>query len=339
MIKEYQNSLGRTLAGMIFGLSDHNLSEAQVTAVGRILNKLKLEDYMDLSSKVSEEKWDKVESTLRKIGVKEFKGFPTMKESRTTPSRNPMATHARRRRHGIEDPKKKTDQKDPWARGAKHKDDKMKKVEESVLGMANVPMVTRMRELAGIKAPVAPVSEKLQKLRHIRELEDFDDIQSFDDSLDAETGVDPMGGPVAPATGTGFPQADLLAAAGDDFGGDDFGDDLGSGMDNGMGVDPMDAPMDDGLDGDDLGMDAPMDGDDLGIPSFSSTLPGAVPAPVVDNTPAYSQIMSSLDQITAQLKDVKVSEYKEIINRLKSVHQEIRNQGFNYLQENRKRKK
>lgn len=332
MIQDYQDSLERTIAGFIFGLTDRNLTDGQVTAVSRILTHLKMEDYMSLASKVSEEKFDEVKLTLQKLGVKEFKGFPTMKESRTVSSRNPMAVHARRRRHGVEDPKKKTDQKDSWARGAKHKDKKMKKVDEAVLGMANVPMVNRMRELAGIKTPVEPVSEKFQKLRHIRELEDFDDIQTFDDSLDNETGFDePMDvpAPVNPAApATGIPQPDIMAAD-DAMGGvDDFGDDSMGGMDDdiSMGVDPMDDGMDDGM------------GDDLGIPSFSSTLPGAA-APVDNNTPAYTQIMSSLDQITAQLKDVKVSEYKEIINRLKSVHQEIRNQGFNYLQESRKRKK
>lgn len=337
MIQDYQDSAERTIAGFIFGQSDRNLTDGQVTAVSRILNHLKMEDYMVLASKVSEEKFDEVKEILGKLGVKEFKGFPTMKESRTVSSRNPMAVHARRRRHGVEDPKKKTDQKDPWARGAKHKDKEMKKVDEAVLGMTDIPMVTRMRELAGIKTPVEPVSEKFQKLRHIRELEDFDDINTFDDSIDNEVGAPtpaPIGAP--PVSAGPIPQDDLMAAGDDsEFGG--YGDDsldgddgMGLNGDLDMGVEPVD---DLGMDG----MDAPM-GDDLGIPSFSSTLPGAA-APVAQNTPAYSSIMSSLDQITAQLKDVKVSEYKEIINRLKSVHQEIRNQGFNYLQESRKRKK
>lgn len=302
MIKEYQNSLARAISGYVYGLADDDLDEDKIDKVKVQLNKLKFEDYLQLSFDLNKEDYPAMQKTLHALGFKEIKGFPKM-ESRTIKNRNPMVLHAKRRGMAIEDPKRKQDQKDKWSRNAKHKDLKMKKVDESILGLGEVPVVGRLQELAGIKSDPKLVQERAQKLRHIRELEDFDDVDPFDDmENDDLDGLDNM---------DSTPDYD-------DVDNDSFDDDFDVESDPTENPEITNVPE---------------------IPNFSSTLSPDMAAPVgIDHSPAYTQILASLESINNQLQDIKMSEYKDILTQLKQMHQSVRDAGYRYLQESRQKK-
>jgi len=328
MIKEYQDSLERTIAGMIFGKVDSDLNDSLVSKVGAKLNKLKMEDYIQLSFLMEKQLYDDVKAILKGLGINTIKGFPTMegkksKKGLPTP-RNPMAVHAIRRGHHVEDLKAKEEKKDKWSRNAKHKDKQMKKIEEGILGMGVVPVVGRLKELAGIRSEApktSQVQEKMHKLRHIRELEDFEDIEAFDADLDS----DGMEDDFAPDLPSDDNMVDNIPAV------DDMGMDTDVSMD-----DEFDMPSD-------INAPAPMGAP--AAPSFAASLnpsltgPTPTGAPIAPmHSPAFDQISQSISAISSQLADVKVSEYKDILAQLKQVHQQVRDAGFNYLQEGRKKK-
>ena len=331
MIKEYQNSLERTIAGMIFGKADSDLNDSLVQKVGAKLNKLKMEDYIQLSFLMEKQLYDDVKVILQGLGINTIKGFPAMegkKSKKDLPKpRNPMAVHAIRRGHHVEDLKAKEEKKDKWSRNAKHKDKQMKKIEEGILGMGSVPVVGRLKELAGIRSEtprVSQVQEKMHKLRHIRELEDFEDIEAFDADLDADPSMDEFA-PDLPSD-------------------DNMVDNVPMGDDSMM---DTEVSMDDEFDDmpADIGAPAPMGAPAPAAPSFAASLSPSLTGPTPTggamapmHSPAFDQISQSISAISSQLADVKVSEYKDILAQLKQVHQQVRDAGFNYLQEGRKKK-
>jgi len=304
MIEEYQNSLARAVAGYVYGLADNDLDDSKVNKVKSRLDKLKFEDYLQLSFDLNKEDYTAMQKILNALGFNEIKGFPKM-ESKTIKNRNPMVLHAKRRGMAVEDPKRKQDQKDKWSRNAKHKDLKMKKVDESILGLGDVPVVGRLQELAGIKSDPKLVQERAQKLRHIRELEEFDDVDPFEDDLENDNlnGIDDV---------------DSSSNYDDNVTHDSFDDDFD--------VDPDYT-------------EEPNISNVPEIPNFSSTLSPDMAAPVgIDHSPAYTEILGSLESINSQLQNIKMSEYKDILTQLKQMHQSVRDAGYRYLQESRQKK-
>jgi hypothetical protein len=181
-----------------------------------------------------------------------------------------------------------------------------KKVKEGVLGMTQMPGLRRMMELAGMPA----------------------------DQID-QIGVDSTL-PVTTAVASSTPATDSIASA--------------MGVDNdvdGLGIDDMEL---DGDDLDDVGLDDPaMAGDfadavemddlddmsdvdadidlDLGAQGTGAVTMGT------DASPAYTLISDALASIQGSLPDVKISEYKTLIQRLEELTNQLRQVGQSYLGE------
>jgi hypothetical protein len=176
-----------------------------------------------------------------------------------------------------------------------------KNVKEGVLGMSALPGLRRMMELAGMPA-------------------DQIDQLGADAAIPATTDVVP----VSPAIDMGMsdvsPDVDdieLGIDADDAIDGDDLADVMDDPAPAGDFADAV--AMDDmgGIDGmdDDMGMD-----DDA-------------PATGSDASPAYMLISDALTSVQSSLPDVKISEYKTLIQRLEELTNQLRQVGQSYLGE------
>jgi hypothetical protein len=174
-----------------------------------------------------------------------------------------------------------------------------KKVEEGVLGMSRMPGLRRMMELAGMPA-------------------DQIDQLGADTSIPATTAV----------VGSDTPVTDemdaVVTSALPGIGADD---DMDLGIEDGSGIDADDLSDDDfGMD--DLEMDpSPAgsfagDGMDMGM---------GAPMGGTDASPAYMLIDDALSSIQGSLPDVKISEYKTLIQRLEELTNQLRQIGQSYL--------
>lgn len=193
---------------------------------------------------------------------------------------------------------------------------------EGVLGaMKPVNPLFRLRELAG--------------LPHIDE-DDFDGIE-------------------IPEVPQSDPEGPLGAGV--------VGDDAPADMDvPGMGADPVEEPMADMDGGMDAPMDAPVDapmdmpadlpvdpmGDEgvpgeLGADPVEPVVPGAAPmgvAPVMPTqSEAMGQIEDALNSIQAGLADIRLSEYKSLIQKLQDLTNQAQMMGRDYLGERFERRK
>lgn len=176
------------------------------------------------------------------------------------------------------------------------KDMKKKTVQEGVLGMTAMPGLRRMMELAGMPA-------------------DQIDQLAPDAGMPATTDVVPA----QPAT------AEINAVM--DANGLPTGDD-----DMDLGIDG-DLDGDD-LAGDDLGLDDPAPAgafadavatDDMGMDMGGDELTGS------DASPAFTLINDALASVQNSLPDVKISEYKTLIQRLEELTNQLRQVGQSYL--------
>jgi hypothetical protein len=176
-----------------------------------------------------------------------------------------------------------------------------KNVKEGVLGMSALPGLRRMMELAGMPA-------------------DQIDQLGADAAIPATTDVVP----VSPAIDMGMsdvsPDVDdieLGIDADDAIDGDDLADVMDDPAPAGDFADAV--AMDDmgGIDGmdDDMGMD------------------DAAPATGSDASPAYMLISDALTSVQSSLPDVKISEYKTLIQRLEELTNQLRQVGQSYLGE------
>jgi hypothetical protein len=183
---------------------------------------------------------------------------------------------------------------------------------EGVMGMQPVNPLFRLRELAGLPRNMAE--------------DDFEGIEVAD-----APEIDPEG---------------VLAA------GPVGGEEVPADMDiDGMGADPVEEPMAD-MDG---GMDAPADdmalpGDDAmdipadaGVPGALGTdpvepVPGMAPAAPTQSE-AMAQIEDSLNGIQSMLADIRLSEYKSLIQKLQDLTNQAQMMGRDYLGEQRRLKK
>jgi hypothetical protein len=170
-----------------------------------------------------------------------------------------------------------------------------KKVKEGVLGMTQMPGLRRMMELAGMPA------DQINQIGADASLPVTTSIASpATDAMDSVMGAD---------------DADLgiddMAIDGDDL--DDVGLD-----DPAMAGDFADADAVDGMDD----MDMDMDLDTVDMPVTGS-----------DASPAYTLISDALASIQGSLPDVKISEYKTLIQRLEELTNQLRQVGQSYLGE------
>lgn len=124
---------------------------------------------------------------------------------------------------------------------------------------------------------------------------------------------------------------------------DDFDDiDLPGDVD-GIGADPV-SPVDDGPLPDDMtsGTDMVDDAGTLDAPvSVDAGVPGDLPpspldganTPMDSTSPAMSSIQDAINNISGSLSDLKVSEYKQVVNQLTSLLNNARDTGRNFLGE------
>lgn len=196
------------------------------------------------------------------------------------------------------------------------------RLDEGVMGMMKpVNPLFRLRELAGL-----PMTAE----------DDFEGIEIAD-----APEIDPEGmlsaGPVG---GDAAMDMDV-----DGMGADPVEDPMAD-MDGGMDA-PMDAPMDMPADdmslpGDDA-MDAPMDVPaDAGIPGAIGTDPidpVAGMAAVPTQSDAMAQIEDALNNIQTGLADIRLSEYKSLIQKLQDLTNQAQMMGRDYLGEQRRLKK
>ena len=192
------------------------------------------------------------------------------------------------------------------------------RLDEGVMGvMKPVNPLFRLRELAGL-----PMTTE----------DDFAGIEIAD-----APEIDPEGMLSAGPVGNNVP-ADMDV---DGMGSDPVEDPM-TDMDGGMDA-PMDMPADDmSLPGDNA-MDAPMDVPaDAGIPGAIGTDPidpVAGMAAVPTQSDAMAQIEDALNSIQTGLADIRLSEYKSLIQKLQDLTNQAQMMGRDYLGEQRRLKK
>lgn len=200
------------------------------------------------------------------------------------------------------------------------------RLDEGVMGMMKpVNPLFRLRELAGL--PLTDNGYEGIKIAEVPE-------------------IDPTGILNAGPVGTDGPEDMDVDGMGTDPVADPM-DDMDGGMTDpamDMAVDvPMDAPVDDmSLPGDDM-MDAPMD-----VPADAG-IPGAIgsdPMNSIDSmtmaptqSEAMSQIEDALNNIQTGLADIRLSEYKSLIQKLQDLTNQAQMMGRDYLGEQRRMKK
>jgi hypothetical protein len=196
------------------------------------------------------------------------------------------------------------------------------RMDEAALGMTAVSPLFRLRELAGLApAPAMAPQLDIKKKMAAAPLEglddDFSDIQMGDEMGDEMAPETPVMG--APAPDLGGMDAMAAAPAGMDVPADDFSDldapapDAGiapMGADPAMGGVPGDLPP--------MGMDAPMM-----MPSQSD---------------AMSAIEDNLNNVQNKLAEIRLSEYKTLIQKLQDLTTQVQMMGRDYLGEQRRKK-
>lgn len=200
-------------------------------------------------------------------------------------------------------------------------ENEVNRLDEGVMGMMKpVNPLFRLRELAGL-----PLTNE----------DDFEGIEIAD-----APEIDPEGVLSAGPVGADAPQDMDVDGMGADPVADPM-DDMDGGMDAGMGS--IDTPADDmSLPGDDA-MDAPMDVPaDAGIPGALGTDPvdpvaGMAMAPTQSD--AMAQIEDALNNIQSGLADIRLSEYKSLIQKLQDLTNQAQMMGRDYLGEQRRLKK
>lgn len=212
---------------------------------------------------------------------------------------------------------------DPMDRKAKHKKSALdeaelsndntsadeSRLEEGILGMKPLNPITRLRELAGM-VPAKAVSP---------EADDLNDIEVDHDTSGFATPL--AAGPVDVEdpflAGTG---ADIEAAP------DSIVDPMAD-----LETMPVDAPADTPLD--------PMAMDNMGgVPGDLPPMAGEAPMmDVPTQSDAMSHIEDCLNDIQNKLSDIRLAEYKSLVQKLTSLTQQVQTMGRDYLGERRKK--
>lgn len=205
-------------------------------------------------------------------------------------------------------------------------------VNEGVLGMSLMPGLQRMRELAGIReddmSDVLGAHPPAMAPDPMLNVDQHDSMFPQDDIGDEGTPPAAVGGPPPGAMPSAMPGGMDAMAGDDEMGFDDemAGDDL-----DGMGGHEMGGSPE-------MGVPAPMGaaGDPMGAPDAAMGDPSMdgemLPEPM--GSDAFSQIDDALNNIQRQLSDVKISEYKGLINRLEDLAVQARKMGHDFLSEN-----
>lgn len=193
-------------------------------------------------------------------------------------------------------------------------------LEESVLGMKPLNPIFRLRELAGM-APAPAVAPEMDDLSDIEI--DHDD-SGFNDPLAAgPVGAEPDMGAETGALAAGPVDVEDPFTAGID------------GVDAPAGIDaPLDTPL-----------DAPLDAPMGGAPEMGG-VPGDLPpmgaeAPLMEvptQSDAMSHIEDCLNDIQGKLAEIRLAEYKSLVQKLTSLTQQVQTMGRDYLGEQRRKK-
>lgn len=190
------------------------------------------------------------------------------------------------------------------------------RLDEGVIGMTKLNPLFRLRELAGLApAPFeSPEDEVLNPDDPLAAGPVTMDEPSFADELDGAAPVDPA--PDMDGIGMDAPVDDLGAV-------------------DGMGVDmPADVPLDDPLADLDGGM-SDMGGVPGDLPPMAAEPAMGIAAPMPSE--AMSQIEDSLNGIQTMLSDIRLSEYKTLVQKLTDLTVQVQNMGRDYLGERRKK--
>lgn len=290
---------------------------------------------------------DSVETEVNEMSKKSSKREREAREKiADMKPRNPIVAAVKvRSGAGAHDGGKDPRKVDKMGRGAKHKPRFDEEIEsdnlnEGVMGMKPVNPLFRLRELAG--------------LPHIDE-DDFEGIEVAEVPPSDPEG--PLGaGPVdlsAPADGID----DLDVTGDEELPADDLDVDGGmmdTGLDGGvdmgaddMGVEPaLDGPSDDmaAMADDDIGgIAADPIAPDAGIPGALGSdpvepVPGMAPV-MPTQSDAMAQIEDALNSIQSGLADIRLSEYKSLIQKLQDLTNQAQMMGRDYLGERFERRK
>lgn len=191
------------------------------------------------------------------------------------------------------------------------------RLDEGVIGMSNMKHISRLRELAGLPMPknmssdlgplsagpvdvADPIDDPMADLGM--------DMPADDMSSDMDVSMDVPGNdmPGNDMPGNEFSEPEM--------GGDEFGDELG--------VDPMmDIPPTAGIPGD--------------LPPIAAEPALGVGMPM--QSEAMSTIEDSLNSIQTKLSDIRLGEYKTLIQKLQDLTTQVSNMGRDYLGERRRK--
>lgn len=302
---------------------------------GRALSEILRKPTVRDSVEIEEVKKKSVNRRIKDAQAKMAKITPKDPNREAATFRSGAGVHA-----GGKDPRKA----DKLGRGAKHKPRFDEEIEdnlnEGVMGMNVVSPLYRLRELAGLPATTAD--------------DNFDGIEIAD-----APEIDPEGILAAGPVGADEPADMDVDGMGDDPVADPMPD-MDGGMDAGiddMGAPAMDEPLDDldmaepelapaadvdpvgdmGVPGE-LGSDpVEMPMDDLGGMGAPAGMAAAPMAPTQSD--AMAQIEDALNSIQTGLADIRLSEYKSLIQKLQDLTNQAQMMGRDYLGERFERRR
>lgn len=182
-------------------------------------------------------------------------------------------------------------------------ENEVSRLDEAVLGMAQVNPLFRLRELAGL-APAPMVSPE---------------DEAMSDDLDGIDVVDPESLQDMPAVdATDATDADLDTGLDSDIDGN---------LDGDLGAAPV-APVPDAVD---------ISAEPAGVPGDLPPMNPEVTGVPVQSS-AMSQIEDALNNIQVQLADIRLGEYKTVIRKLQDLTNQVQMMGRDYLGERRMKK-
>ena len=192
-----------------------------------------------------------------------------------------------------------------------------KKVNEGILGLVGVTGIRRMQELAGM-----PAKKTVTEDESLLSLEDFDDDHDTDHtmSMSSKTSLN------SPKVTT--PLQPSKSKFTDHINDDDF--DLNLDTDTHPDPDLTDMNVDDELP---IDTDSTFDPTDSNINIDSDIDMGTGD---LEQSEAAVSILSACDTIQNSIKDLKVSEFKQIVKRLQDLSTSARAMGVDFLPESRK---
>jgi len=206
----------------------------------------------------------------------------------------------------------------------------VKTISESVIGFTGVPDLLRMRELAGMHAGVINEFSTIGNEVDTSEIDGGETMPVPTDDLESD--ISPEIGDDEDFSGTDL---DDFGSEGDTFGGEDDYEPL-----------PSELSFDDDVDGSGVDDDINSEIGDDGMPSDISTpitpdagIPGSIGSdPMASigglaptSSEAYTLIQDNLNTIQSKLSEVRISEYKALVQKLNDLANQVKSMGADYL--------